>query len=218
VNTKAFVILILAFLYASQGGSTGSYMYNSTAVLCDCTSTGCNYLYSGEYYYYCPAIELLVKCGKTIAVTDPPGSILCDPPANCSAAYYCDKLDSNISCDRKIVVPESVSFEGLEGGEQVCSNECPNLPESMVVVPRLGKGAFKPPEPASLVNTSEWGEVPANQILVIAKDDCCCLVEALVKSLEGRIVGYIDFINLFQIEFPGKNESSMPRGETGASG
>jgi hypothetical protein len=166
VNTKAFVILILAFLYASQGanaididliqeygGSTGSYMHNSTVVLCDCISTGCNYLYSGEYYYYyCPAIELLVKCGKTIAVTDPPGSILCDPPANCSEAYYCDKLDSNISCDKKIVVPEAVSFEGLEGGEQVCSNECPNLPESMVVVPRLGKGAFKPPEPASLVN------------------------------------------------------------------
>ncbi len=229
MNTKAFVILIMAFIYASQGanaigigqiqehdGVTSSYMYNSThnstIVLCDGTGTGCNYLISGIYYYFCPSIEFLIKCGETIAITEPPGTVFCDPPANCSEAYYCDRLNSTILCENKMVIPEFISFEGLQEGAQICSNECPNLPAPTAVIPGLGKGTFKPPEPDTLINTSEWGEVPANQILVIAKDDCSCrcsLVEALAKSLKGRIVGYIDFISLFQIETPGKNESDL---------
>ena len=224
MNTRAFVILILAIICASQtangieigliqkyGGCYNNYIYNSTVVLCDGIGTGCN-----EYdEYFCPAIGRYLECGKTIAVTDPPGSKLCDPPEyddgeSCDGGYYCDKLDAWVSCDIIPVVPENGSFEGWELEDQISSNECLKLPAPMVIVPNLGSGTFKPPEPASLINTSQWGEVPANQILVVAKDDCCCcLVESLAKSLRGSIVGYIDFINLFQIETPGKSEADL---------
>lgn len=218
MNTKTFAVLILAFICVSQGGNAievgliqrygGCYnIYNSTVVICDGTGTGCGEIFAG--FYFCPAIGNFLECGKVIAVKDLPGSKLCSPPPGCVEGYYCDKLGVYVSCDITPVVPENGSFEGWDGEDQVSSNECPKLPAPMVIMPGLGRGTFKPPEPDSLINTSQWGEVPANQILVVAKDDCCCLVESLAKSLRGSIVGYIDFINLFQIETPGKNEADL---------
>jgi subtilisin family serine protease len=137
-------------------------------------------------FYFCPAIGNFLECGKSIEVTGPIWSLIWSPPASCEGLYYFDKLNTYIPCGKYS-----------------------NLPPPMIVVPRLGKCAFEPPEPENLINTSQWGEVPANQILVVANDDSSYLIEALAKSLKGRIVGYIDFINLFQIEIPGKNESDL---------
>jgi hypothetical protein len=80
----------------------------------------------------------------------------------------------------------------------------------MVVVPKLGKGTFKPPEAESLINTSKWGEVPANQILVVTRKGCShCIVHELATRLKGKVVGYIDFISLYQIETTGRNEEEL---------
>jgi hypothetical protein len=85
------------------------------------------------------------------------------------------------------------------------------MTQPMVTVPRLGSGTFKSPGQSNLISTSEWGKVPANQILVVPKKDCCsqCTIEALANSLHGKVVGYIDFINLYQIEIPGKDETDL---------
>jgi len=201
VNSKAFVILVLAFIYASQGanaieigliqeygGSTNFSVYN-TDLLCsppeDCSG-----------FYYCEAIESTLSCEETLYY-----SSFCPPPDECEGSYMCDEFP--IEC------PKPPSPQPIPVPTPIELPDCIDMPEPMVIVPGLGSGTFKPPEPDSLINTSQWGEVPANQILVVAKDDCCCLVESLAKSLRGSIVGYIDFINLFQIETPGKSEADL---------
>ena len=230
MNPKVFIIFIFVFIFASQtsngieigliqkhGESISPYIYdpyNFTTIICDGSGDGCA---GGEYW--CPEIMGYLDCGRVISVTDPPESILCQPTDECDglAHYYCAKLGAYVDCEAPdIIVPPSPHpphpplppNDGWEAGE-VSSYNCLNLPDPMVVVPKLGSGTFKPPEPASLINTSEWGQVPANQILVVAKKDCCCLVEPLAKSLNGSIVGYIDFIYLFQIETQGKNEADL---------
>jgi len=80
----------------------------------------------------------------------------------------------------------------------------------MVVIPKLGCGTFKPPEPESLISTSQWGEVPANQILVVTRKGCShCIVQELASRLGAKVVGYIDFISLYQLETTGKNEEDL---------
>ncbi|MCX6676935.1 MAG: S8 family serine peptidase [Methanothrix sp.] len=129
-------------------------------------------------------------------------NVLCSPPPGCVDGYYCAALDNSYPCDTIIY-----SDQPLPQSEPA---ECPDLPAPMVVVPRLGSGTFKPPEPDYLIHTLQWGEVPANQILVVTKKGCShCIVQELAKRLNGEVVGYIDFINLYQIETPGKNEEDL---------
>src|SRR5690606_34719551 len=64
--------------------------------------------------------------------------------------------------------------------------ECPDLPEPMVVFPGLGNATFKPHDPNRIINTSEWGEVPANQVLVVAKENCTyCMVCEIAEGMKG---------------------------------
>jgi subtilisin family serine protease len=80
----------------------------------------------------------------------------------------------------------------------------------MVTVPGLGNASFKPPDSKSLIKTSEWGEVPANQILVMMKNGSKPSdIEALASIMKGRVVGYLDFINLYQIETSGITETDL---------
>jgi len=227
VNAKIFFILIiLSFLGADAieigliqeyGGSVCSYVYNSTIVLCQNNGTGCE-----DGGYYCDAIGEWIKCGKKIATTDPPGTVLCESPEECSpplgydpladpveSGYYCDKLGIYVPCGKDIVVPDS----DLDNGsidEQTDSIGCPDLPEPMVIVPGLGKGTFEPPDPSSLIHTSEWGNVPADEVLVVIKSGCDhCDAWDLANKLNGKVVGYIDFINLYQIKTQGKDEVDL---------
>jgi len=74
----------------------------------------------------------------------------------------------------------------------------------------LGKAEVKLPDPAKLVETATWGEVPVNQIGVIlaegkSRDDA----EALSQSLGGAVVGEIEFLNAYQIETAGSTEADL---------
>lgn len=246
MNIKSFIIFIIILniseidaieigLIQDYGGSTTSYVYNSTTVLCESDGTDCFVYYSWDdadghhelSHYWCEAISSYVGCGETITVTALPGTVICEPPAFCGSyemdsevideespscgppdgymegIYCCDKIGEWVSCDKKIVSPA-----GPPIWEE--ANECPDLPPPTVVVPRLGKGTFKPPEPGTMINTSQWGEVPANQILVVVKKGCShCVAMELAEDLNGRVVGYIDFIDLYQIETHGKNEMDL---------
>lgn len=210
MNAKIVLILIISsFLGADAieigliqeyGGSVCSYVYNSTTVICQNDGTGC----SGGYYR-CDATGSYVKCNKTISVTDPPGTVLCDSPEKCVEGYYCDKLGMFVECGKDIVVPDNGSTD-----EQTDSTGCPDLPEPTVIIPRLGKGTFEPPDPSSLIHTSEWGDVPADEILVVIKIGCDhCDAWDLANKLNGKVVGYIDFIHLYQIKTQGKDEADL---------
>lgn len=85
-------------------------------------------------------------------------------------------------------------------------------PQEVITVPGWGSISFKVPDPASLISTSQWGEVPANQVFVALHDGGKLSdVEALADSLGGQVIGYFDYINLYQIETSGKTEADLRR-------
>ncbi|MEI7813234.1 MAG: S8 family serine peptidase [Coriobacteriia bacterium] len=76
--------------------------------------------------------------------------------------------------------------------------------------PDLGVATAKVPDRASLIQTAAWGEVPANQVcLLMAKDAKRSDAEKAAKTLGGTIVGEVEYADVYQIEFPGKNEADL---------
>ena len=76
--------------------------------------------------------------------------------------------------------------------------------------PDLGEASVKRPDRAALVDTPAWGQVPANQIGIVLvggtkrKD-----AEKIAEGLGGSVVGEIEYINAFQIEFPGTTQRDL---------
>lgn len=225
MNIKIRMILILSVIFIIQGanaievglieeygGSLSSYVYNSKMVLCSPPS-------ECEEGYWCEAIGALVNCDKTIYVpiTDPVlcsvDKSVCEYPQGDGEEgyYYCPETGGYYPCDTIIHTPFTIEDQTVSVEKDPYEPaECPPLPKPTVVVPRLGNGTFKPPEPESLINTSQWGEVPANQILVVTRKGCShCIVHELASRLNGHVVGYINFISLYQIETLGKNEEDL---------
>ena len=74
----------------------------------------------------------------------------------------------------------------------------------------LGEGEIKAIERNILVNTAEWGEVPANQVIVVMKDGYGrSEADQLASSLGGQVVGFFEYLNLFQIETAARNENDL---------
>lgn len=74
----------------------------------------------------------------------------------------------------------------------------------------LGEAYVKLPDPASVVRTDQWGEVPAGQIgITLVEDGKRKDAEKVAEDIGGTIVGEIEFINLYQIEFPGATEAEL---------
>lgn len=227
MNVRVYILLIFAFisiipganeieigLIQECGGLRTSYVYNPASIVLCSSPTDCV-----EGGYWCGAIGANVSCGITIYATAPPGTVLCrdtegvcmDPDLYSEWPYYwCNATGSEIPCGQTIYYPDrAVNIDNVSPSEPV---ECPNLPPSMVVIPGLGSCTFKPPKPGTLIVTSQWGEVPADQILVVAKEGCSrCVAMDLADSLNGSVVGYIDFIDLYQIETQGDNEADLRR-------
>jgi len=75
--------------------------------------------------------------------------------------------------------------------------------------PGMGVANVQVPDPATNIQT-EWGEVPANQIgVTLAEGAKRKDAEKLAKELGGAIVGEMEFLDLYQIEFPGKNADDL---------
>ena len=78
--------------------------------------------------------------------------------------------------------------------------------------PSLGIAQVTVPDPAKLITTTAYGEVPADQIGVMLKDGASRQdAETVAKSLGGSLVGEIEYVNTFQIQFPGSTESDLKR-------
>lgn len=73
-----------------------------------------------------------------------------------------------------------------------------------------GASETKLPDQESLIQTQQWGEVPANQIcVVLAEGAKRGDAEKLAKQLGGSVVGELEFASMYQIEFPGQDEAEL---------
>ncbi|MHB1341267.1 MAG: S8 family serine peptidase [Coriobacteriia bacterium] len=76
--------------------------------------------------------------------------------------------------------------------------------------PKMGEATAKVPDRASLVKTAEWGEVPANQICVMLTEGSNRKdAEKVAEVVGGTVVGEVEFVSLFQIEFAGATEADL---------
>jgi len=66
------------------------------------------------------------------------------------------------------------------------------------------------PDQESLIQTSDWGEVPSNQVIVVLKEGKGGSdADRIAASLGGQVVGYFGYINLYQIEIPTNTEEEL---------
>ena len=81
---------------------------------------------------------------------------------------------------------------------------------TMVGAIDLGKAEVTLPDPAKLVQTEAYGEVPANQIgVVLADGQSKDIAKDLAKTLGGSVVGEIEFMDAYQIETAGTTEADL---------
>lgn len=73
-----------------------------------------------------------------------------------------------------------------------------------------GLSTYKDPDHASIIETEQWGYVPANQIIIVFYDDVNkAAAKKIIEQIEGTIVGELEFINLYQVETTDKTESEL---------
>lgn len=73
-----------------------------------------------------------------------------------------------------------------------------------------GRAEEKQPDESRVVQTKDWGEVPANQVIIIFKDDVKRKdAEKRIKTIGGRIAGEMEIINLYQVETDGSTEEDL---------
>ncbi len=83
-------------------------------------------------------------------------------------------------------------------------------PRALPQGPVLGAATFEPADPSGSIQTNDWGPVPPDQIGVVLKDGFGRTeAEALAGALSGKIVGELDYIDLYQIETPGASEADL---------
>jgi len=66
------------------------------------------------------------------------------------------------------------------------------------------------PDRARVVETTTFGAVPVNQVVVVLADDRGAAdADALATALGGRVVGRLDFLDAYQIESAGTTEADL---------
>lgn len=74
----------------------------------------------------------------------------------------------------------------------------------------LGPASFKPPDVSALIETSEWGEVPASHLGVALKTGLARAdAEKVAQAMGARVVGEVAYIGLYQLETAGKTEADL---------
>ncbi len=76
--------------------------------------------------------------------------------------------------------------------------------------PTLGAADTKLPDAKALVVTETWGEVPSNQLAVVMVEGAeRSDAEKVAGALGGTVVGEVEYVGLYQIEFPGTSEADL---------
>ena len=77
-------------------------------------------------------------------------------------------------------------------------------------LPGLGEYRTKDPDEAFLVDTEEWGTLPANQIAIILEDGLGDEeAQEIAASLGANIVGEIELINFYQLETNSRSAAEL---------
>jgi subtilisin family serine protease len=85
-----------------------------------------------------------------------------------------------------------------------------NKVKSMVVGSELGKASVKLPAQTDMITTADWGLVPVNQVMVVLKDGLKQKdADQVATALGGKVVGFFEYINLYQIEIASKTEADL---------
>jgi hypothetical protein len=75
---------------------------------------------------------------------------------------------------------------------------------------KLGKTDYKESVAGNSIKTEKWGEIQKNQLLVMLLDSSSREdANKIASQVKGKIVGEIEFINLFQIETTIENEAKL---------
>lgn len=78
------------------------------------------------------------------------------------------------------------------------------------VAKNLGKAEARIPESKSVIMSKSFGEVPANQVLVVLKEGSSKKdAEKVITDLDGTLVGEIELIGMYQIELKTSTEDGL---------
>ncbi len=73
-----------------------------------------------------------------------------------------------------------------------------------------GIATYKDPDPSSIIATEKWGDVPANQVIIVFRDDVDkSAAEEIIQDISGAVVGQLEFINLYQVETADTTETEL---------
>jgi hypothetical protein len=76
--------------------------------------------------------------------------------------------------------------------------------------PDLGAAESSVPSRSKLIQTEQWGEVPADQLAVVMVDGASRKdAEKVADALGGSIVGEVAYVNLYQMQFDGTAEKDL---------
>ena len=74
----------------------------------------------------------------------------------------------------------------------------------------LGKFENKKPDSSKIIKTSKWGKIPSNQFVIVLKDGFGKKEAVKIAAgLNGKVVGEMEYINLYQIENNISNEAEL---------
>lgn len=74
----------------------------------------------------------------------------------------------------------------------------------------VGEYWVKEPDPAYLIETADWGELPANQIAIVLEGELGeNEANTIAHELNAVVVGYIEVLNFFQLESNGNSEMDL---------
>ncbi len=80
-----------------------------------------------------------------------------------------------------------------------------------------GEYSTKEPDSSYLIETEDWGMLPANQIAIVLEDGHGETEAAQIAAqLDAEVVGRIEFINMYQLETAGTTEEDLRRMLTAA--
>lgn len=76
--------------------------------------------------------------------------------------------------------------------------------------PSLGAADTTLPDPEDLIATEQWGEVPANHVMVaLAEGEDRSRAEEVAAEMGGQVVGEVEFINLYQVQTASTSEAEL---------
>ena len=76
--------------------------------------------------------------------------------------------------------------------------------------PNIGAADTTLPDPSALIATEQWGEVPANELLMVMNEGASRKdAEKVAESFGGAIVGEVEFVDLYQVRITASTEDEL---------